>query len=97
MPDHHHPEDHMTKQASRKSVQYLKDLALRAGQTFEPPRDQAHCSAQIKQLLRAPRSTTTERSMDRQAVSRGLAESAGGATRVRDDETTGYGASARWA
>lgn len=83
---------------TRKQLAYLRQLATQRGQTFATPTTRRDASAQIDRLKRQPLSTAhrvTDR-LERRQVSRELAERPSDATRVRDDETTGYGSSATW-
>jgi len=91
MPDHHHPESRMTQPPTARQLRYLRDLSQRTGRTFVPPKTRSEASAAIKQLQTAPRSTRIERDLDRQV------DQPAYGTAVRDDETTGFGVTARWA
>ncbi len=81
----------MTQPPTARQLSYLRELAQRTGRTFVPPKTKAEASAAIKQLQHAPRSSPIERHLDHQI------DPPAYGTAVRDDETTGYGATARWA
>ena len=81
---------------TRKQLNYLRSLAERTGTTFAPPSTRLQARREIDRLKARTPSGRHERSEDRDAVSRGLAEQQP-ASRVRDDEITGYGSQARWA
>lgn len=79
-----------------KQLSYLRVLAERTGTTFTPSTTKAEASAEIKRLQGRPSSSRSDRVRERRAVSADMA-GRGDAARVRDDEVTGYGSSARWA
>ena len=81
---------------TRKQLAYLRTLAQRAGQTFLNPATSREASAEIRRLRKQTPSTRTERATERKAITADLQERPGDATRVRDGEITGYGASATW-
>jgi hypothetical protein len=77
-----------------KQLAYLRTLAQRTGQTFAYPQTAAQAGAEINRLLNVNPSTRIEQRLDRHAVSQGLQERPHDATRIREDETTGYGSTA---
>lgn len=79
-----------------KQLAYLRVLAQRTGETFTYPQTIAQASAEIERLLKRPSSTRVEQSLDRREVQTALAERPADATRIREDETAGYGSSAKW-
>lgn len=79
-----------------KQLAYLRTLAQRTGQTFAYPQTAAEAGAEINRLLNVNPSTRIEQRLDRQAVSADLAERPHDATRIRADETNGYGSTATW-
>ncbi len=96
MTDHHHPEFQVPERdrPTRAQLRRLRSLAMQTGQTFAPPRTKTQASQEIQRLQRATRTrggsslTRTASEIDARATS---------ATAIRDDEVTGYGATARWA
>ena len=81
----------MTQPPTARQLRYLRELAQRTGRTFVPPKTKHQASAAIGQLQAAPRSSRIERHLDCQV------DQPAYGTAVRDDETTGFGATARWA
>lgn len=84
------------KPPSAKTMRYAKDLAMQRGVTIGPLKTQAQASAEIRRLKGLPRSSATERRIEREDVSRAMA-CRGDAASVRAAEIVGYGSSARWA
>jgi hypothetical protein len=80
---------------SAKQVRYLKNLAAQRGESFTYPESAVAASAEIDRLLSRRRGTYAEQRIEREQVSRDMAER-GGAAAVRDSEIEGYGSSARW-
>ncbi len=79
-----------------KQLQYLRDLALRCGETFAYPSTAAQASAEIERLKGRKRTGTAQRRNETRRLSRDLAERQGDAASVRSDELQGYGSSATW-
>ena len=79
-----------------KQLAYLRALAQRTGETFAYPRTRTQASNEIRRLQQRKPSTRLERFRDRRDTARDLQTGAGDAVRIRDDEITGYGSSARW-
>lgn len=79
-----------------KQMAYLRTLAQRTGQTFAYPQTAAQAGAEINRLLNVDPSTRIERHLDRREIQTALADRPDDATRIRDDETIGYGSSATW-
>lgn len=94
MPDHHHPESPVPERdrPTRKQLRYLRSLAMQCGQSFASPRTNTQASEEIRRLERAARS---RRGAPRERAFN--AHTGAGATSIRNDEITGYGATARWA
>ena len=90
MTDHHHPESRSPQPPTINQQRELRRLAVQTGRTFTPPKTRAEASREISRLRGTSRSTRTERLLDRQG------DLPAYGTAVRDDETTGYGSSARW-
>lgn len=80
---------------TRKQLAYLRSLASQRGQTFQYPTTKSEASREIKRLLNGEPDSRLERAIEREQgyeiTSRDL-----DATRVREDETSGWGSSARW-
>ena len=91
MTDHHHPGPRRPEPPTTKQQRELRRLAQSTGQSFVPPRTKGEASRAIARLRTAERSTRAERRLERQA------DMPAYGTAVRDDETTGYGQTARWA
>lgn len=77
-------------------LSYLKDLAMRTGQSFAYPRTFGEASAAIKRLEGAKRTSRADRRRETRQVRRDMAERRGDAARVRSEETRGWGSSASW-
>jgi hypothetical protein len=91
------PQPHTEKKPSPKQLRYLRDLALRTGQSFAYPRTAAEASREIDRLRGIRRTSTADRRRELRAVSREMAERRGDEARVRtEEEIEGYGSSARW-
>ena len=80
---------------SAKQMRYLRSLASQRGESFAYPATAAEASAEITRLKARRRSSASERRIEREEVSRAMAER-GDAASVRDSEIVGYGSSARW-
>ncbi len=78
-----------------KQMRFLRSLAMQRGESFAYPCSATEASAEIGRLLRRKRSSYVEREIEREQVSRDMAER-GGAAAVRDSEIVGYGSSAHW-
>ena len=84
------------KTPTKPQLDLIPRLCEERGVSFDgPPNTASQADEQIKALLTMPR-LRGERIEDAEAVADGFA-GWGGATAVRDDEITGYGATARWA
>ncbi len=80
-----------------KQMRYLRTLAERTGQTFAYPRSIQQASREIRRLLAQAPSDRLERRLERRDISNAIARGPQDATRVDlDNETTGYGSTARW-
>jgi hypothetical protein len=92
------PQPHTEKKATPKQLRYLRDLALKTGQSFAYPRTAAEASREIDRLRGSRRTPTADRRRELRAVSREMAERRGGAVAVDAEyELEGYSASATWA
>ncbi len=95
MPDHHpHP---TPTRPTAKQHRYLGQLAEQTGTSFTPPKTKAEATREIERLLSRGRDARGDQLRDRCAVQNDLQAGTGDAVRHRDSDTTGYGASARWA
>ncbi|MCW2980483.1 MAG: hypothetical protein JWO14_2210 [Solirubrobacterales bacterium] len=91
------PQPHAEKEATPKQLRYLRDLALKTGQSFAYPRTAADASREIDRLRGARRTPTADRRRELRAVSREMAERRGGSSAVDTDyELEGYGSTASW-
>ena len=77
-----------------RQQRYLRQLALARGVSFVPPRTCFQASRLIDQLKRRAPESRADRRRELRAVQDDLVR--GDAARVRDDEISGYGSSARW-
>ncbi len=87
---------HITK-PTPKQLDYLKDLAMKTGQSFPYPQSSAEAGVQIKRLRRARRTPAAERRRETRQVRQDFADRRGGSAAVRPSEIGGYGSSATWA
>jgi hypothetical protein len=85
------------KPPTAAQLRYLRGLAETTGTTFSPPRTSADASREITRLKALPTDGAGDRRRERRQVQADLAQRPDDATRVRAGETSGYGASARWA
>jgi hypothetical protein len=85
-----------TKKPSSMQLSYLRDLAMRTGQSFAYPQTFGEASTAIRRLERAKPTSRAERRRERSQVRRDMAERRGDAARVRPGETRGWGSSASW-
>ena len=80
-----------------KQLSYLRALALRAGQTFTPPKTKADASREINRLRSAEPASRAQRRDERREIGQDIARGHGANAVVQAHETTGYGSTARWA
>jgi hypothetical protein len=91
------PEPHTEKPATPKQLRYLRDLALRSGQSFAYPRTAAEASREIGRLRGARRTPAADRRRELRAMSRDMTERRGDSSRVDQEyELQGYGSTAGW-
>ncbi len=88
--------DSQLHKPSPKQLRYLRDLAMRAGESFAYPATSAEADREIKRLRRKRRTPSADRRREVAAVRRDMAEGGGDGARVRREELCGYGASATW-
>jgi hypothetical protein len=95
----HHPEAQVLNAPTHKQMQFLRDLAQKTGTTFTTPKTKAQASQEIKRMLRIDASPTAraDRRHETKSVLAAIRSEIGGATAVRDHETTGHGSTAAWA
>jgi hypothetical protein len=86
-----------TSKPTARQLAYLKALAQRTGQTFTYPKTIADASAEIARLKGTPPSSRLERRIEHKLIADQIQSGAGDATRVREDEISGRGATASWA
>ena len=79
-----------------QQLNYLKDLAMKAGQSFSFPQSFAEADVQIKRLKRTRRTPVAERRREVRQVRKAIADRRGGSAAVRSSEISGYGSSATW-
>jgi hypothetical protein len=92
----HHPSP-AEPPPTAKQQRYLRQLALRRGVSFVPPRTRAEASQAIDALKRREPEPAADRRRELRAVQRDMATSRGEAARVRhESETEGYGSTATW-
>jgi len=84
------------KPPSKKTLRYMKDLALAVGESVSYPMTQAEASAEIRRLKARKRQSPAERRREAFEARREDAERRGDAAAVRPEEISGYGSSARW-
>ena len=80
-----------------KQLRYLRQLAERTATTFAMPTDIEQASAEITRLLKLTPSSRADRTREKRAVQRDLAERPDDATAIRSTDVVGYGSSTRWA
>src|SRR3954465_14646702 len=97
MSDHHRATDHPEgPPPTARQQSYIRRLAMERGASFTPPKTVAEASALINQLKHRRPDDAGTRRREVKAVRADLAEGRGDATRVREHEVAGYGASGRW-
>ena len=89
------PQPHTNKPTS-KQLRFLRDLALRCGESFSYPGTVAEASAEIERLKGRKRSGVDERRREARQVTRELAELRGDAASITPAEISGYGGNCRW-
>lgn len=87
---------HPKPAVSQKKLRYLRILQEQTGQTFEWPRDEAHASREIDRLKKVGMTSRSDRRRERRELQTDMASGRGDSSRVREDEVSGYGSSARW-
>jgi hypothetical protein len=86
----------MPNRPTPNQLRLLRALALERGQTFAIPSTLAVASREIARLMAQPRSTRSERTLERRQISHDLAAS-GDAAAPQAGEIAGFGAGCRWA
>lgn len=75
----------------------MRDLAMRAGETFVTPRTSAEAGREIARLKgRRPMEFDDRHREDRQVSYEMATRDGGAAAQIRDDEITGHGSTAAW-
>jgi hypothetical protein len=93
MPSHHRIPKADAPTARQQA--YIRQLAMRRGISFTPPKTKAEASRLIDQLRRRQDDSPADRRRELKQVRAALARSGDGAA-VRDDEVEGYGSTATW-
>jgi hypothetical protein len=92
----HHPSP-AEPPPTAKQQRYLRQLALRRGVSFVPPRTRAEASRAIDVLKRRAPEPVADRRREVRAVQDDMATCRGDAARVRHEvEIEGYGSTASW-
>jgi hypothetical protein len=91
------PDVHLVMKPTRRQLRYLRILAEQTATTFAYPATIDDASVEIARLKALPRSGAGERTRERRAVQRDLAERPDDAAAIRARDVRGYGGSARWA
>lgn len=90
------PQPHTARPPTPKQLRYLRDLALRTGQSFTYPRSAGQASREIDRLKKLRRTPAAERRRELLQIQRDMTERRGDAAGVRRDEVQGYGSQAGW-
>jgi hypothetical protein len=77
-------------------LDYLRDLAMKTGQSFSYPQSFDQARAEIRRLLGRKRLTPAERRRETFEARREAGERYGDGAAVRPSEISGYGSSATW-
>ena len=80
---------------TQRQLAYLRSLASQRGQTFQYPTTKTEASREIERLLNGKPDSRLERAIERREGYEITTHDLD-ATRVREDETSGWGSSARW-
>jgi hypothetical protein len=80
-----------------RQLAYLRALAERTGTTFTLPITSRQATSEINRLRALPRSSASERILERRQVQRNLAERPDDATAIRARDLRGYGSDGSWA
>jgi hypothetical protein len=91
------PRPHTANPPTPRQLGYLRDLALRTGQTFPRPGTAGEASREIDRLKKLRRTPAVDRRRERREVAHDMAERRGGASAVDAEyELEGYAGTARW-
>ncbi|HTR74560.1 MAG TPA: hypothetical protein VMH33_04795 [Solirubrobacterales bacterium] len=91
------PRPHTANPPTPKQLRYLRDLALRTGQSFTYPRSAVEASRAIERLKKLGRTPADDRRRELRELSREMDEHRGDASRIdQETELEGYGSTARW-
>lgn len=80
---------------TQRQLAYLRSLASQRGQTFQYPNTKSEASREIERLLNGKPDSRLERAIERREGYEITTHDLD-ATCVREDETSGWGSSARW-
>jgi hypothetical protein len=75
-------------------IKFLKDLAMRTGESFAWPKTFGQAHVEINRLLALSPSSRADRRLETEQLRRDFATGRGDAAAIRPDEIGGYGASA---
>jgi len=89
------PQPH-TKKPTSKQLRYLRDLALRCGESFAYPGTAVEASAEIERMKGRKLTGAGERRREARQVTRDLAELRGDAASITPAEISDYGGNATW-
>jgi hypothetical protein len=84
------------RKPTASQLAYLKDLAMKTGQSFAYPQTSAQASAEIRRLKGTKRTPSADRRREARQVRHDLAERRGDSASVRPEELGGYGSRATW-
>lgn len=89
---HPHP-----RKPTAKQLRYLRDLALKTGQSFAYPRTATEASREIDRLKKQRRTPAADRRRELREIGRDMAGRCGGSSRIEPDlELQGYRSTAAW-
>ena len=83
-------------QPTRRQLAYLRDLALRTGQTFTPPTSREQASREIARLRQLSSESSEQLYHERHTLAGELHAGEGAHAAVQQQEIRGYGSTARW-
>jgi hypothetical protein len=90
------PKQHLSR-PTPKQLGLLRRLADERQVSFPQPQSFGDADWEIKELLKLPRTSRSERHRETREIQDAMATRGGDAAAVRDDEVAGYGSTATWA
>jgi hypothetical protein len=97
MPHHHQAPAHSPERPpTPRQQRYIRDLAVKRGRSFTPPKTFAEASKLIDELKGQRSDSISDRRREVKGVRADMMDNRGGSARVRDEEVDGYGSSATW-